>query len=532
MNRNVQPMNDKVAAHRTLLGSLQLAVSLRGDRTAVRFTEGGDHSAKDLLAQAGQFASLLAAAGVQAGDRVAIMCGNRVEFLWAFFGACWLGAVPAPLNTNLRGRMLRHQLDDLAASAIVFENSTEDAVRACFREAPGGLLLNIDTSDSVASLRARGEIASALPSPHPTSHADLAMILYTSGTTGLSKGIMYSSEMAVAFGDSTQWMLGYNAQDIAFNCLPLFHGNALLCTLLPALRAGALAVFGNRFSASTYWQTVRAQRATVLSLLGSMVPILLNQPVSEEDAASTARIALAVPNPSKQFHEFEQRFGLKLSSLYGMTDIGLVIGVPHDLPGRPGLCGVEHPDFECIVVDDNEEPVADGIVGELFVRPRRPFVMQLGYWRNAEATVAAWRNLWFHTGDYLKRHPDGWYEFVDRKKDAIRRFGENISSFEVESALLEHPAVAEAAVYAVPASMEEDEVMASVILEPGASVTAADLLKHCEASLPYYAVPRYLRLVPHFPKTQTAKVQKAELRRIGIDEFTWDGGPRGRSKHG
>lgn len=529
MNNCGKSLNGEEVIKRTLLGSLCRAVQLFGARPAVRFTDGGEHSAGELLAQAERFAALLANAGVQRGDRVAILCGNRVEFLWAFFGACWLGAVPAPLNTNLRGRMLRHQIDDLDPCVVVCEEATEGTVRACLADAADARLLNVDTSAGLAAMW-KGETSGDALAANPSGRTELAMILFTSGTTGLSKGIMYSNEMAVAFSDNTHWMLGYRPEDIGFNCLPLFHGNALLCTLLPALRAGALSVFGPRFSATTFWQSVREQQATVLSLLGSMVPILINQPESSGDATSTARIALAVPNPSKHFLEFERRFCLKLSSLYGMTDIGLVIGVPHDVPGRPGMCGIEHPDFECIVADDDDEPLPDGQVGELLVRPRRPFVMQLGYWRNPEASLAAWRNLWFHTGDYLRREPDGWYEFIDRKKDAIRRFGENISTFEVESALLEHPAVAEAAVYGVPSSLEEDEVMASVVLEPGATAEPAELLRYCEDALPYYAVPRFFRLVLELPKTQTAKVQKAELRRSGIDALAWDGGPRGRSR--
>jgi carnitine-CoA ligase len=519
------------AEARTLLGALEQAVSLRGDAPTVRFTDGGTYGARELLLQAGRMAQILMDAGVRPGDRVAILCTNRVEFIWAFFGACWIGAVPAPLNVSLHGRMLRHQLDDLEPKTVVCEAATVDAIRLCYDGAIGPLTMSVEEHPALAALR-DGTSDMAPAEARPASRTELAMILYTSGTTGLSKGIMYSNEMAISFGDATQWMLGYSPNDIGFNCLPLFHGNSLLCTLIPALRAGALSVFGSRFSASTFWQTVRAERATVLSLLGSMVPMLLNQPPNEDDVASPARIALAVPNADKHFHDFERRFGLKLSSLYGMTDIGLVIGVPHDLPGRPGKCGIENPDFECVVADEADMPLPDGEVGELLVRPRRPYVMQLGYWRNSDATVGTWRNLWFHTGDYLRRDAEGWYEFVDRKKDAIRRFGENISSFEVESALLEHPAIAEVAVYAVPASLEEDEVMAALVLESGRTDGPAAFLEHCQKMLPYFAVPRYYRIVPQLPKTQTAKVQKAELRRIGIDDLTWDSGPRGRSRRG
>jgi carnitine-CoA ligase len=515
---------------RTLLGSLKKAVGLLGDRPMVRFTDGQTHSANALMDGAAAFGAALARQGVKVGDRVAILCTNRVEFIWAFFGACWIGAVPAPLNTSLHGPILRNMIEDLDPTAVVCERETETAVRKATAGLPKTLIIvDIDASSEIDRIR-DGKQRFESPPQHQSASSDLAMILYTSGTTGRSKGIMYSQEMAITFSDATHWMLGYTAEDVAFNCLPLFHGNSLLCTLVPAMRVGAFSVFAPRFSANTFWETVRAEGATVLSLLGSMVPILMNQTPSSDDAASRARIALAVPAPGKSFFQFQERFNLKLSSLYGMTDIGLPIGVPADIPGRPGMCGILHEDWECIIADDNDRPLPDGEIGEALIRPRRPHIMQLGYWRNPAATVETWRNLWFHTGDYLRRDSTGWFEFIDRKKDAIRRFGENISSFEVETVLLGHRAIAEAAVYAVPAELEEDEVMASVVLEPGEHVTAPELLEYCTENLPYFAVPRYIRITPSLPKTQTAKVQKQELRRIAVDELSWDAGPRGRRK--
>ena len=517
-------MND-----RTLLGSLKKAVGLLGNRPMVRFTDGETHSATDLMNRAAGFGAVLIQQGVNAGDRVAILCTNRVEFIWTFFGACWIGAIPAPLNTSLHGQILRNMIEDLDPTIIVCERETEAAVRKAAVSLPAKpIILDVDASLEVAQIRDGRHFEP--PQPHQPASSDLAMILYTSGTTGRSKGIMYSQEMAMTFSEASHWMLGYTAKDVAFNCLPLFHGNSLLCTLVPAMRAGAFSVFAPRFSANTFWETVRAEGATVLSLLGSMVPILMNQAASPNDNASRARIALAVPAPGKSFFQFQERFNLKLSSLYGMTDIGLPIGVPAETPGRPGMCGILHEDWECIIADDNDRPLPDGEIGEALIRPRRPFIMQLGYWRNPTATVETWRNLWFHTGDYLRRDSTGWFEFIDRKKDAIRRFGENISSFEVETVLLGHHAIAEAAVYAVPADLEEDEVMASVVLEPGKDVTAPELLEYCTENLPYFAVPRYIRITPSLPKTQTAKVQKQELRRIAVDELSWDAGPRGRRK--
>ncbi|CAN5421050.1 ATP-dependent acyl-CoA ligase [soil metagenome] len=521
----LQNVND-----RTFLGSLKRQAAHRGDDVAVRFTDGGSYTAPELLVQSGRLAALFTEYGIKAGDRIVILCGNRVEFLWTLFAAGWIGAVTAPLNVSLRGMTLKHPLDELEPSLVLYENATADALVGC----GGGAnvrLLNVDTDPAFLEIR-EGRGATEFPVAHAAGPADLVFISYTSGTTGPSKGIMYSNEMTIAFGESNDWLFKYTRHDTAFTCLPLFHGNAVFCTLLPAFRAGALVVYAPRFSASTYWQQVRNERATVLNLLGSMVPILLDQPPSTGDAATTARIALAVPMPNKRFHEFQERFGMKLTSLYGMTDMGVLVGVPHDIPGRPGKCGIENPIWECFLADDDDMPVPDGVIGELLARPRRPHIMQLGYWRNPESTVNTWRNLWFHTGDYLRRDAEGWYEFIDRKKDAMRRFGENISSYEVELALQSHPEVEEVAVYAVAAQLEEDEVMTSMVLKKGSTVTAAELLKHCELELPYYAVPRYYRLVAELPRTQTAKIQKGELRRIGIDDLTWDAGPRGRSKRG
>jgi carnitine-CoA ligase len=523
-------LNLDQVSDRTFLGSLKRAAALRGDEVAVRFTDGASYTAPDLLQQSGRLAALFASKGIKAGDRVVIFCGNRVEFLWSLFAASWLGAVPAPLNVSLRGMTLRHPLDELEPQVIVCENATAEVLTAC-GGAENRLVLNVDTEPAFAELRAgRGE--ASIPSAVTSSPSDLAFISYTSGTTGPSKGIMYSHEMTIAFAESNDWLFRYTGEDIAFTCLPLFHGNAVFCTLVPGLRAGARVVYAPRFSASTYWKQVREERATVLNLLGSMVPILLEQPPTKEDAVTTARIALAVPMPNKRFNEFQERFGMKLTSLYGMTDMGVLVGIPYDVPGRPGKCGIENPIWECYLADDNDMPVADGVIGELLARPRRPHIMQLGYWRNPQATAQTWRNLWFHTGDYLRRDAEGWYEFIDRKKDAMRRFGENISSFEVETALQSHPDVQDVAVYAVDARLAEDEVMTSLVLKPGATVTPAELLRHCEAELPYYAVPRYYRIVSDLPRTSTAKIQKGELRRIGVDDRTWDAGPRGRSKRG
>lgn len=513
---------------RSFLGSLKLAAQIRGENPAITFTTGGEYSAGDLLKKSGQLAHAFAARGVGPGDRVAIVTANRVEFIWALFGAAWLGACPAGLNVHLRGATLHHQITNLDPTIIICEDEMIGHIEAVFGQDPR--IMNVDSDPVFAALRAEEDLP--LAPVHKGKATDLAMITYTSGTTGLSKGTMYSQGMAISFSDAEDWMYGFTADDVSYSCLPLFHANAVMCSMLPSLRKGAKTVFAPRFSASQFWNDIRTHGATATSLLGSMIPILMSQPRTDNDADNPLRIAQAVPVPVDNFYEVQERFGIKLFSMYGMSDIGPLVGVPHDMEGRPGKAGIAHPDWEHLIVDDDGNPVPDGQIGEMLIRPRKFNIMQMGYWRNPQATLEAWHDLWFHTGDYVRRGTDGWFEFIDRKKDAMRRFGENISSFEVEMALLAHPAVEDAAVYAVPAEMSEDEVMTSIVLRPGHSAIELDLLAHCERELPYFAVPRYYRFVQAMEKTPTAKIRKDLLRQIGVDASTWDAGPRGRSKKG
>ena len=483
------------------------------------------------------FARLLGEAGVRPGDRVAIMTSNRVEFLWAFFGASHAGAISVPLNTSLRGPILEHMLRDSAPAVIVMETTFFEAVLPALSEVrstarifvvragPPGIALD---GHETLNLPARLEGTGA--PPVITDRYGEACILYTSGTTGPSKGVLHSNNSIIAFGEHADWMFEYRCDDVLHNCLPLFHANALCVTLLPALRAGAKAVFGQRFSASGFWAEIRNEAGTTTSILGAMVPILWAAPVRDDDAENTVRAALCVPTPPADIYDaFGRRFGIRLVSQYGMTDTSSIIGTPPAVTGRPGYAGILHPDFECIVVDEHDEQVPDGVAGEGLIRPRKPDVMMRGYWKNPTVTLDTFRNLWFHSGDILVRDSDGWFRFVDRSKDAMRRFGENISSFEVESVVSMHPSVEEVAVYAVPSDLSEDEVMAAIVFRADAQADLKAIGRHCDENLPYFASPRFLVSVDELPKTQNEKVRKDVLRKTGITTRTLDRGHRGRS---
>jgi carnitine-CoA ligase len=473
---------------------------------------------------AARCAGTLRSAGMQAGDRVAIICSNRIEFLQIVLGCAWLGVIAVPINVASRGPQLQHILSNCAARLLVMEaayaenlallHSSELAVEAIWL-IDATTQVRLGEIVAVSMPRGSERIAAA-----PVRPGDLALILYTSGTTGPSKGVCCPQAQYFWWAVNTASLLQLCADDVLCTSLPLFHTNALN-TFYQALLTGSTVCFEKRFSASRFFASLAHHRATVTYLLGAMVPILLSRPRSAEEAAHTVRIALA-PGVPAQFHEeFTQRTGIRLLDGWGSTETNFVLGtsIEHQ---KPGLMGPVFEGFQARVVDDQDNDVADDTAGELVVRADDPFAFATGYFRAPEQTAQAWRNLWFHTGDRVVRQPDGYFRFVDRLKDAIRRRGENISSFEVEQVLLSHPAVANAAAFPVSSPLAEDEVMAAVILQPRQQLTEAELIAFCEPRLPYFAVPRYLEFVRELPTTESGKVQKYKLRERGVTETTWD----------
>jgi crotonobetaine/carnitine-CoA ligase len=484
----------------------------------------------ETAAAVARVAGTLRTAGIGAGDRVAIICSNRMEFLGLLLGCGWLGAVAVPINVASRGPQLQHMLSNSGARLLVME--TEYAENLAMLDPSALALEAIWTIGEPGESRFGGIVPGAMPLRHEAippatlKPSDLGMILYTSGTTGPSKGVCCPHAQYFWWGVSSAALLEIRSDDVLCTSLPLFHTNAIN-TFYQALLTGASVRYEKRFSASGFFPALARHRATVTYLLGAMVPILLSRPESAEERAHATRIALA-PGVPAQFHEpFTRRTGIRLLDGWGSTETNFVLGTTVERQ-KPGLMGSVCEGFEARVVDDQDNDVPDGVAGELIVRAAEPFAFSTGYFGAAEKTVEAWRNLWFHTGDRVVRQVDGYFRFVDRLKDAIRRRGENISSFEVEQVLLGHPAVANAAVFPVRSSLAEDEVMAAVVLRPGQMLTPVDLIAYCTPRLPYFAVPRYLDFMRELPTTESGKVQKYKLRERGVTEQTWDGGPTGQ----
>lgn len=489
--------------------------------------DGERYTVDALIDRAGRSAAMLREAGVGAGDRIAILCGNRIEFFDLLLGCAWLNAVAVPINRAARGPQLQHILTNSGASVLAVEH---DAVAALEHIDPATLVVRhlwilpeqgMPAPSTIGAWR-----ATPLPEPHTyivpvaCKPCDIATIIYTSGTTGPSKGVCCPHAQYFWWGLQSLDILEIDGNDVLLTTLPLFHVNAL-GSFFQALLSGATLVVMDRFSASGFGRSLAEHKATITYLLGAMVSILLSTPESDADSAHQAVRALAPGVPARFRSTFSDRFGIALIDGYGSTETNFVIG---DSVGdqKDGSMGRVRPGFEARVVDEEDNALPAGTPGELLIRADQPFAMASGYFQMAEQTLAAWRNLWFHTGDRVVQDAEGYFFFMDRLKDAIRRRGENISAYEVEQVLLSHPAIANAAVYPVPSELGEDEVMAAIILREGETLAAEALLDFCQPRLTYFSIPRFVLFADELPMTENGKIQKFRLRDWGVTPATWD----------
>ncbi|MBI5439881.1 MAG: AMP-binding protein [Deltaproteobacteria bacterium] len=466
--------------------------------------------------------------GVRGGDPVAVMTGNRPEFLYTWFAASKLGAVLVPVNTAHRGSILRHMLSIARCSLAVVEDRYLPQLLPELESLPDlrTIVVLDGAPDAVPPARAsvrfeellahRGSFQAPVVRP-----PDPALIMFTSGTTGPSKGSLKPQNEGFQTARITAASMGYGPGDCVYLALPLVHGAGQIMGALAALSAGARVVLVERFSASAFWPDVRRHGCTAANYVGSMIPILMKAEPRADDADNPLRALFGAGAPVSIWEAFEQRFGVTLVEGYGMTEVGIMF---LSLPGarRPGTCGKLQPHFEVRLVDDQGRPVPDGDPGELLVRPKIPDFFMLEYVGMPEKTVEAWRDLWFHTGDYLVREPDGFYRFKDRKKDAIRRRGENISSFELEQVVNAFPAVLESAAIGVASDVGEEDVLICAAPKPEHRIDPGELHRHCSERMASFMVPRYIRVLESLPKTPTNRVEKYKLKLEGVTAETWD----------
>ncbi|GAB3360866.1 AMP-binding protein [Amycolatopsis echigonensis] len=471
----------------------------------------------------------LLATGAAPGDSVGLLLPNRVEYLLAWFGAARAGLVEVPVNTAYKGQFLDHALRSTGVRILV----TEPGLLGLVADLPAlpHTLTTVVVLDDAAPARtppgvrvlgwpellASGDPAGELPEVGP---ADPVAVMLTSGTTGRSKGVVYPNRMQVVAAKECAQQMGTTADERLYTCLPLFHGAAQVNITLHGLFAGAAVVLGRRFSASRFWDEIRAGGVTQFNALGSILPVLLAQPPSGRDRDHRVERVFAAPAPPQVLEPFEERFGVHIVEGYGLTEIKNVLYNP--LAARKiGSIGLPTESSILEVHDESGNRAAPGQAGEIVYRPREANIMFSGYRGEPEATLATMKDLWWHTGDLGYTDEDGYFYFIDRKKDALRRRGENISSHEVESVLLAYSGVVAAAAVATPSELGEDEVLAVLQLESGRQLDFGDLFAHCDRALPHFMVPRYYRVLDQLPVTPTGKVRKTDLREQGRGE-AWD----------
>jgi crotonobetaine/carnitine-CoA ligase len=509
-------------AERTVPALLARRAREGGGRTCLLF-EGRRYTYAEVDELTNRVANGLHAAGIERGAHVAVLLENTPETLWTYLALGKLGAVGVPVNTAAKGALLATSLAQSECVALVVQQSLLERFEAVQSQSPGiRSLFFVDMDQhAMADVVNRCRVpatgwdtlagAPADPVGAGVRCSDPFLLMYTSGTTGPSKGSISPHAYAVTYGLQRTEAFGYRDDDVLYTGLPLFHGNALIGTCFSAFVSGAAIALTRRFSVSRFWPEVRESGATQANLLGVMSNFLWNQPAGPQDRDHRLRQCTMVPMPAFA-QAFEERFGIRLTSVYALSDYGMGTllgpGHPHD---KKRSAGLPAPGVEVAVVDDDDMPLPAGEPGEIVLRARDPWTTSQGYWKMSEATVAARRNLWFHTGDRGYLDADGYLFFVDRKKDAIRRRGENISSWEVEQVLQAHPAIAEVAAYPVRAE-SEDEVMVSVVLRAGAELDAPALVAYCRDNMAYYMVPRYVAFVTALPRTLTEKVEKYKLR--------------------
>jgi crotonobetaine/carnitine-CoA ligase len=314
------------------------------------------------------------------------------------------------------------------------------------------------------------------------------------------------------------------SDDIVWTPLPLFHLNAISICVVGTLIVGGSASIARRFSVSGFWPEVKRTRATMLSMLGSLAILLANAEDHPDMPGHRLRVCAAAPMPPDTDRIWRERFGCAtFSGGFGLTEASLLAALPPGVENKPGAAGMLNQiEFDVALLDDNDLPVGVGETGEICARPRHPDLMFAGYWNRPADTVAAWRNLWFHTGDLARLDEDGFLFFVDRKKDSLRRRGENISSFEMEKSLFAHPAIKDCAVHAVPSPMGEDDVKVTAVLQPDGVVSEEDLCRWVAERVPYFAIPRYVEFRKDLPRNPVGRVLKYQLREEGVTSTTWD----------
>lgn len=519
----------------TINAVLRRAVREYGDRIFLDFL-GEQYSFIDIDRHACQVANGLHALGVRKGQTVVTILDNCAEAIIVLFAITKLGAISVPVNTAYKGEFLRHQVADAGAAIIIAQNDYAERIAAIADGLPAvtTLIYRGETPNFTGAAERQWRLID-WPSLYSDDTCDpevdvgpndLAMLIYTGGTTGPSKGCMVNHNYTCNLGRQMLEVSGRDHNSVTWTPLPMFHFNAVGATLMSNLMVGAKVALYTRFSVSNFWPEIERTGANEVMLLASMFPLLVQ--AADNDALKRCHgqivNVIGAPFPPEIQEQWKARFGVKrtIISGFGLTECAMVTVQPLDVPAAPGSSGMRHPDFDVRIVDEHDMEVPVGTPGEIIVRPSKPNVMFDGYWQRPEDTLKLLRNQWFHTGDIGRFDEQDYFYFVDRKKDYLRRRGENISSFEVENAFRNRPEIEDIAAHAVLSDLGEDELKVTVVLREGQALDAEQLFLWSVDHLPYFAVPRYIEFRQQVPRSPVGRILKYKLRDEGVTATTWD----------
>tara|TARA_Y100001936_G_scaffold82621_1_gene81257 strand:+ start:1666 stop:3360 length:1695 start_codon:yes stop_codon:yes gene_type:complete len=510
------------------------------DKEFLQFSYNKALTFSEVNKKANQIANSLESLGVKKGDKVSVYMPNSLEICLAWFGILKNGSVMVPINTAYVMDFLQYIIESSDSKLIIIAEEYMERLANIQTRIP--LIDNVvvwtrngkDKFDSMGynakeciSWKKFIEQGEDSEPQVEITHLDHARLMYTSGTTGKSKGVVRPCAADFSSAQNYSSIMDINPDDTVFTCLPLFHSNAMVMGVYPAMIRGAKVVVEEKYSASKFWKWMKDFGITKFNLVGVMSYFMWNAPEVPEEKEHKVKLVLGSPAPHDIIEKFMDRFNILFMEGYGLTEVGQCTFMRPGEPFRVGSCGKESPGYEIKIVNpDTDEELPRNTPGELVLRPRIPNICLHYYYKMPEKTVSDFRNLWFHTGDLCRMDQDGYIFFMDRVKDYIRRRGENISSFEVENLISTHPKIEESAAIAVKLDEQgrhsEDELMSVIVLKQGEKLDPKELIEFLEPIMPKFMIPRFIRFRDALPKTPTNRVQKVKLREEGVTKDTWD----------
>jgi crotonobetaine/carnitine-CoA ligase len=510
------------------------------DKDFLQFSYDKALSFSEVNNKANKIANSLSQLGIKKTDKVSVYMPNSLEICLAWFGILKNGSVMVPINTAYVMDFLQYIIESSDSKIIIIAEEYLERLANIQDRIPNIEKVIVWTRNKKDTFESHGynkttpicwnDFVSNGSEDEPDveiTHMDHARLMYTSGTTGKSKGVVRPCAADYSSAQNYSSIMDLTSEDTVFTCLPLFHSNAMVMGVYPAMISGCKVIVEEKYSASKFWKWMKDFGVTKFNLVGVMSYFMWNAPVVKEEKEHKVELVLGSPAPHDIIEEFMQRFNILFTEGYGLTEVGQCTFTRPNEPFRVGSCGKESPGYEIKIVNpETDEELPRNTPGELVLRPRIPNICLHYYYKMPEKTVSDFRNLWFHTGDLCRMDEDGYIFFMDRVKDYIRRRGENISSFEVENLISTHPSIEESAAIAVKLDEQgrhsEDELMIVIVLKSGLALDPTDLIEFLKPIMPKFMIPRFVRFRDSLPKTPTNRVQKVKLRDEGVTIDTWD----------